>query len=342
MHGLYDIAIVGATGVVGEAFLKLLEERQFPVGVLHPLASAHSEGSQVTFLDRLHTVSNVAHFDFSKVHIAFFSAGADCSRDHVPRAAESGCLVIDNTPCFRHTEGVPLVVPEVNADTIKQPLKKRIIANPNCTTIALAVALKPIYDRVGIARVNIVTCQSVSGAGRAGLQELEEQTYHVLDGKAVASDIFPKQMAFNVIPCIDDLESNGYTKEEWKLVSETRKIFSDASLKVNPTAIRVPVFVGHSAAVHIETKQAISIQAVRRAFLKAQGVVLIDQYDAYPTPVTHAAHRNEVFVGRLRRDVSHPHGVDFWITADNIRKGAALNAIQIAELWRDQHKMQDK
>lgn len=329
-----NIAILGASGLVGEAAIELLEERKFPLDQLFLLASERSAGATAMFRGRPVLIQNVAEFDFTEVDIAIFSAGAEVSALYAPRAIEAGCLVIDNTTQFRYDADVPLIVPEVNPQLIPQGIKRGIIANPNCSTIQLVVALKPIYDAVGITRINFASYQSVSGAGRDALEELAHQARAMLMGEKYKPKEFPIQIAFNLIPHIDEFQENGYTKEEMKVVWETRKIFNDENIMVNPTAVRVPVFFGHSEAVHIETKKKISLDDARALLQKAPGVVLVDERTSkgYPTPVTHAAAKNGVFVGRLREDISHPHGLDMWIVSDNIRKGAALNAIQIAEM----------
>lgn len=329
-----NIAILGATGVVGEAAIEILAERKFPVGNLYPLASSRSEGETILFKNRPYLVENVANFDFSKADIAIFSAGAEASAKYAPIAAAAGCMVIDNTAQFRYDEDVPLVVPEVNPEALKLAHQRRIIANPNCSTIQMVVALKPIYDAVGITRINFASYQSVSGAGRDGLEELAKQTSAMLTGQRYKPAVFPIQIAFNLIPHIDVFEENGYTREEMKVVWETRKILQDETLMVNPTAVRVPVFWGHSEAVHIETKEKITATQAKALLDKAPGVVVVDerQTKGYPTPVTHAAAKDSVFVGRIREDISCEKGLDLWIVADNVRKGAALNAVQIAEL----------
>ncbi len=329
-----NVAVLGATGVVGEAAIQILEERNFPVGILYPLASTRSEGQTVLFRNRGHMVQDVADFDFSLAQIAIFSAGSEISKIYAPKAAKAGCVVIDNTAEFRQDSDVPLVVPEVNPEAVNLFRKKNIIANPNCSTVQLVLALKPIYDAVGITRVNIATYQSVSGAGKDGLAELAEQTGQLLNGLPITSRTFPVQIGFNLFPHIDDFLENGYTKEEMKLVLETQKILNDTSILVNPTAVRVPIFYGHSEAVHLETKDPISVAKVKELLQKAPGVKVVDNAKAkgYPTPVTHAADNDAVFVGRIRQDLSHPRGLDLWIVADNVRKGGALNAVQIAEL----------
>jgi aspartate-semialdehyde dehydrogenase len=334
-----NIAVLGATGVVGEAVLEILAERKFPIKKLFPLASKRSQGSTVMFNNKPHWVENVADFDFSQVDVAIFSAGASVSELYAPKAAAAGCVVIDNTSQFRSDADVPLVVPEVNPHALEQYKGRRIIANPNCSTIQMVVALKPIYDAVGITRINFASYQSVSGAGKEGIDELVEQTAALLNGRNTRASTFPVQIAFNVIPHIDVFEDNGYTKEEMKVVRETRKIFGDNDIMINPTAVRVPVFFGHSEAVHIETRDKLTLEHARELLQKAPGVAFVDERTAkgYPTPVTHAANNNAVFVGRLREDISHPRGLSMWIVSDNVRKGAALNAVQIAELLLDKN-----
>ena len=334
MNTKYNVAIVGATGAVGETLLALLKERAFPVGELVPLASERSAGGQVSFGERELTVRDLASYDFDGIDIAFFSAGAAVSREHAPRAAAAGAVVIDNTSEFRYQDDVPLVVAEVNPHAIEGYLKRGIIANPNCSTMQMLVALAPIHRAVGIQRINVATYQSVSGAGRSGAEELGRQTAALLNFQEPEVEKFSLQIAFNVIPHIDDFQDNGYTREEMKLVWETRKILEDASIQVNATAVRVPVFYGHAEAVHIETRDKITADAVRELLKHAPGLVVVDERKpgGYPTPVSHAAGQDEVFVGRIREDISHPRGLDLWIVADNIRKGAALNAVQVAEL----------
>lgn len=333
MSTQFDVAVLGATGVVGEAILSILAERAFPVGTVYALASSRSAGTQVAFADQRLTVHDVASFDFSLVQIGLFSAGASVSAEYAPKAAASGCIVIDNTSRFRYDDDVPLVVPEVNAAAIGDYQQRGIIANPNCSTIQLVVVLKPIYDAVGIERINVCTYQSVSGTGKDAIDELSSQTVSLLSGKPVEPRVYPKQIAFNVLPCIDEFEDNGYTKEEMKLVWETQKILGDKSIKVNPTTARVPVFVGHSEAVHLETREKLTLDAAREVLRAAPGVEVLDERQArgYPTAATEAANHDAVFVGRIREDITHPRGLDLWVVADNVRKGAALNSVQIAE-----------
>lgn len=330
----YDIAVVGATGAVGEAILSILAERDFPVGELYPLASERSAGEMVTFKNRPVEVLNLADFDFSKVQIALFSAGGSVSAQYAPEAAAAGCVVIDNTSEFRYDPDVPLVVPEVNPDALAGYSVRNIIANPNCSTIQMLVALKPIHDEVGIDRINVCTYQSVSGSGRKGINELAGQTAKLLNGLPAEEKAYPKQIAFNVLPQIDSFQDNGYTREEMKMVWETRKIFGDDTIRVNPTCVRVPVFYGHSEAIHVETRVPITVDEVRALMIDAPGVELLDERidGGYPTPVGEGAGKDAVYVGRIREDVSHPNGINLWVVADNVRKGAALNSVQIAEL----------
>lgn len=328
-----DVAILGATGAVGEVLLTLLAERQFPLGQLYLLASQRSAGEIVDYAGKSYTVIDAESFDFNRVQLALFSAGAAASAQYAPRATEAGCVVIDNTSQFRYDAAVPLVIPEVNPDAVANYHKRHIIANPNCSTIQLLVGLKPIYDAVGIARINIATYQAVSGAGQRAVSELVEQTTAMLNGNTRDPDVFPQTIAFNAIPHIDTFQDNGYTREEMKMVWETQKILGDSDIKVNPTAVRVPVLYGHSEAVHIETKQKITATTARELLSVAPGVTVIDdptQLD-YPTALNDAAGQDAVFVGRIREDISYPLGLDLWIVSDNIRKGAALNTIQIAE-----------
>ena len=330
----YKVAMVGATGAVGETLLGILAERDFPVGELVPLASERSAGEKISFGGKQVTVRNLADYDFEGVDIAFFSAGGSVSREHAPRAAAAGAVVIDNTSEFRYQDDIPLVVAEVNPHAIADYTARGIIANPNCSTMQMLVALAPIHRAVGIERINVATYQSVSGAGRSGMEELGRETAALLSFQDVEpGKKFPKQIAFNVIPHIDEFQSNGYTKEEMKMVWETRKILEDDSIAVNPTAVRVPVFYGHAEAVHVETRDKIGADEARALLEQAEGVVVMDERKpgGYPTPVGDAAGKDPVFVGRIREDISHERGLDMWIVADNIRKGAALNAVQIAE-----------
>lgn len=334
MSKKFNVAVVGATGAVGDVMLSILAERNFPVDKVYPLASSRSAGSKIAFKGQNLTVEDLATFDFSKVQIGLFSAGGEISAQYAPKAAAAGCVVIDNTAHFRYERDIPLVVPEVNPQAIGQYKSRGIIANPNCSTIQMLVALKPIYDAVGIERINVCTYQSVSGTGKDAIDELRAQTEALTRNQAPAAKVYPKQIAFNVLPHIDVFQENGYTKEEMKMVWETKKIFGDESILVNPTTVRVPVFYAHSEAVHIETKKKISADEARALLKKAPGVVVMDERKpgGYPTAVTEAAGKDPVYVGRIREDISHPRGLDMWVVADNLRKGAALNSVQIAEM----------
>ena len=334
MSKQFDVAVVGATGAVGETMLSILAERKFPVGRVHALASSRSAGKKVAFGDKMLTVEDLSEFDFSKTRIGLFSAGASISEWAAPRAAEAGCVVIDNTSQFRYDEDIPLVVPEVNPSAIADYTVRGIIANPNCSTIQMLVALKPIHDAVGIGRINVATYQAVSGTGKEAIEELAGQTARLLNGKPVECKVYPKQIAFNVLPHIDVFMDNGYTKEEMKMVWETRKIMGDERIQVNPTAVRVPVFYGHSEALHIETRDKISAERARELLAAAPGITLMDEREdgGYPTAVTEGAGSDPTWVGRIREDISHPRGLNLWVVSDNVRKGAALNSVQIAEI----------
>jgi len=334
MSKVFDVAVVGATGAVGETMLKVLHERNFPVGKVYPLASSRSAGKRVDFGGKMLLVEELDSFDFSKVQIGLFSAGGSISEKYAPRAAEAGCVVVDNTSHFRYDDDIPLVVPEVNPDAIAGYTSRGIIANPNCSTIQMLVALKPIYDEVGITRINVCTYQAVSGTGKEAIEELASQTAALLGGRNIESKVYPKQIAFNVLPHIDVFEENGYTREEMKMVWETRKIFADDSIMVNPTAVRVPVFYGHSEAIHIETREKISAERARELLENTPGLIVVDDRadGGYPTAVTEGVDTDPVYVGRIREDISYPNGLDMWVVADNVRKGAATNSVQIAEI----------
>ena len=334
MSRKFDVAVVGATGAVGAAMLSILAERRFPVGRVHTLASNRSAGSSVGFGDQQLTVEDMRGFDFSKTQIGLFSAGGSVSEEFAPKAAAAGCVVVDNTSQFRYEDDIPLVIPEVNLHAVADYRNRGIIANPNCSTIQMLVALKPIQDAVGIARINVATYQSVSGTGKEAIEELTVQSKAWLEGRQLSCEVYPKPIAFNVLPQIDNFMENGYTREEMKMVWETRKIFEDAAIQVNPTTVRVPVFYGHSEAIHIETRDKITEVAVRDLLAHAPGVTLMDERKpgGYATALTEGAGRDDVFVSRVREDISHPRGIDLWVVSDNVRKGAALNSIQIAEI----------
>jgi aspartate-semialdehyde dehydrogenase len=333
MSALYDVAVVGATGAVGETMIAILEERSFPVRNLYPLASSRSAGKTIMFNGKTVKVTDLAEFDFSQAQIGLFSAGGSISAEFAPRAAAVGCVVVDNTSHFRQVDDIPLIIPEVNIEALADYAVRNIIANPNCSTIQMLVALKPIYDAVGIERINVATYQAVSGTGKEAIKELAGQTARLLNGQEAECEVYPRQIAFNVLPQIDTFEDNGYTREEMKMVWETRKIFGDPGIAVNPTCVRVPVFFGHSEAVHIETVDKITAQEARALLENAPGVTVMDERadGGYPTAVSDSAGADPVFVGRIREDISHPRGLDMWVVSDNVRKGAALNSVQIAE-----------
>ena len=315
--------------------IKVLEERKFPTLELHPLASNRSLGKSVRFGGRRIAVEELDSFDFSRVQIGLFPAGAEISAQYAPKAAAAGCIVIDNTSQFRYDDDIPLVVPEVNAHAIADYRERGIIANPNCSTIQMLVALKPIYDAVGIKRINVATYQSVSGAGKEAVEELASQSSMLLSGRPIEQPrVIARQIAFNCVPQIDKFQDNGYTKEEMKMLWETQKIMEDPHIGVNATAVRVPVFFGHSEAVHIETDRKITAAEARALLEQAPGITVLDEHQpgGYPTAVTEAANHDTVYVGRIREDMSHERGLNLWIVADNIRKGAATNSIQIAEI----------
>ena len=328
------VAVVGASGAVGEAILSILAERNFPLREVVALASERSAGNTIDFgHDDELVLQDLATFDPAGVDIAFFAAGGAVSEQYAPRFAAAGAVVIDNSSAFRQDTDVPLVVAEVNPEALAER-PRGIISNPNCSTMQMMVALAPIHRAVGIERINVATYQSVSGAGREAMEELGRQTGALLNFQGAQPERFPVQIAFNLIPHIDEFLDNGYTREEMKLVWETRRILADESIQVNATAVRVPVFYGHSEAVHIETRERIDAVTARALLQEAPGVTVVDERAAggYPTPVTHASGDDQVFVGRIREDLSHPRGLNLWIVSDNIRKGAALNAVQIAEL----------
>ena len=335
-HG-FRVAVLGATGLVGKTIIEILEQRDFPINKLYPLASARSAGEFIDFNGESIEVLDADNFDWSQAQIGFFSAGGATSAKYAPIAGDAGCIVIDNTSEFRYDADIPLVVPEVNPQALAEYRNRNIIANPNCSTIQMMVALKPIYDAVGISRVNVSTYQSVSGGGKAAMDELAKQTADLLSGKPVESKNFSRQIAFNVIPQIDVFLENGYTKEEMKMVWETQKILGDDTVMVNPTAVRVPVFFGHGESLHIETNSPISAEEVKDLLSQAPGIVVCRNDEDFPTQIGDASGKDETFVGRIREDISHNNGINMWIVADNVRKGAATNSVQIAELLIKDH-----
>ncbi|GGE68350.1 aspartate-semialdehyde dehydrogenase [Shewanella carassii] len=328
----FNVVVLGASGAVGQTMIEILEERNFPVANLYPLASSRSAGETVSFHGKQVEILDVESFDWTQAQIGFFSAGGDVSAKWAPIAADAGCVVIDNTSHYRYDLDIPLVIPEVNPEAIADFRNRNIIANPNCSTIQMLVALKPIYDAFGISRINVATYQSVSGTGKKAIEELAGQSAKLLQGLPSEPKVYDKQIAFNVLPHIDTFMENGYTKEEMKMVWETQKILGDSDVLVNPTAVRVPVFYGHSEAIHIETLQPVDAAEVKAVLRDAEGVVLFEDDDDYPTAVTEGAGSDPVYVGRVRKDISHDLGIDLWVVSDNIRKGAALNSVQIGEI----------
>ncbi|MBT8141851.1 MAG: aspartate-semialdehyde dehydrogenase [Gammaproteobacteria bacterium] len=338
MSNKYNLAILGATGLVGETIMEILQQRDFPVNDLSLLASERSAGKRLSFGKKNITVQNVEEFDFSNTDIALFSAGGSVSEKHAPRASQAGCVVIDNTSAFRYQDDIPLVVSEVNPEKVADYKTHNIIANPNCTTMQMMPVLKPLSDAVGLERMNVASYQAVSGAGKSAMQKLSHEVAQIMNARGGEGDL-SRQLAFNAVPAIDVLLDNGYTKEEMKIVWESRKILGLPKLRVNATAVRVPVFFGHSMAVNIETREKISADKAMKLLEKAPGVRVVDNRDPFefPTAVSHATNRDEVFVGRIREDVSHELGLNLWVVGDNIRKGAALNAVQIAEILVKSH-----
>ncbi len=331
-----NVAIVGATGAVGEAMREILDERRFPHANVFLLASERSVGKRLQVGGKSVAVQVLDDFDFADTQIALFSAGGAISAQHAPRAADAGTVVIDNTSRFRMDDDIPLVVPEVNGHRIEDGIGPNVIANPNCSTIQMAVALKPIYDAVGIERINVATYQAVSGAGMTGVTELAGQTANLLNAKPLDDfEAHPAQIAFNALAHAWEVGDNGYSVEEMKMVRETKKIFEDERILVNPTCVRIPVFYGHSEALHIETRDPISALDACDLLRQAEGVVLIEDDGHCPTPVDHAVGNDAVYVGRVREDLTYERGLNLWVVADNVRKGAALNSVQIAERVRE-------
>ena len=339
MSKKFNVAVVGATGAVGQTMIEILEQRNFPVENLYPLASSRSAGQRIKFHNQSIVVQELDSFDFSQTEIGLFSAGGSISREYAPKAAAAGCIVIDNTSEFRYDDDIPLVVPEVNLTAIADYTNRGIIANPNCSTIQMLVALKPIYDNFGIEQINVATYQSVSGAGKEGIDELAGQTAKLLNGLDAKPKVFSEQIAFNVIPHIDVLQDNGFTKEEMKMVWETRKIFGDDSIRVNPTAVRVPVFYGHSEAIHLITKKPFELETVTDLLISADGVEVVHATNEmiYASAVNEGTGKDATYVSRIRRGLDHENSLNLWVVSDNIRKGAALNSVQIAEKLIDSY-----
>jgi len=327
----FNVAVVGATGAVGREMVKILEEREFPIKDLVLLASERSVGETISFKKKEFKVQELNTNSFEDIDIALFSAGSAVSMKFAPIAAKNGTIVIDNSSAFRMDSHVPLVVPEVNPGDVKK--HNGIIANPNCSTIQMVVALKPVLDEVGINRIIVSTYQAVSGTGKAAIDELEEQSSQILNKKKLIRKVYPHQIAFNILPHIDKFENNGYTKEEMKLIHETKKILGNNKIKITATAVRVPVFYGHSESIYLETQKRILIKKLKDIYIKTKGIKLVDDIanDKYPLAIMSETY-DDVMIGRLRKDLSEPNGINMWIVANNLRKGAALNAVQIAEL----------
>jgi len=327
----FNVAVVGATGVVGQEVVKVLEELNFPVKELRLLASERSAGRKLKFKDSDLEVEILDNGSFSNIDLAFFSAGGSISKKYAPIAVKAGAIVIDKSSAFRMDNHVPLIIPDVNPDDILK--HNGIISNPNCSTIQLVVALKPIYDLVGISRIIISTYQAVSGSGKDAVIELDNQTKQLISKKIPARLVYPHQIAFNLIPHIDEFDSNAYTYEEMKLIHETKKIMGDEHLKITATAVRVPVFTGHSESVYIETKKHLNIKELKQLYLKTPGIKLVDDManNKYPMPIMSETY-DDVMIGRIRKDLAEPNGINMWIVANNLRKGAALNSVQIAQL----------
>ncbi|MFQ5824113.1 MAG: aspartate-semialdehyde dehydrogenase [bacterium] len=327
----YNLAVVGATGMVGRTFVKLLEERNFPIAAIRLLASENSKGESIKFFNQDVSVEILKEDSFQGIDIAFFSAGTQISKKFASKAAESGAIVIDNSSAFRMVENVPLVVPEVNPQALKKDQK--IIANPNCSTIQMVVAAKPLHDTASIKRIVVSTYQSVSGTGKNAVQELQQQCEAFIHKREITKNTYLHQIAFNLLPHIDSFLDDGYTKEEIKMVMETRKILEEPDLPISATCVRVPVFNGHSLSLNLEFERRLNIEVAQTILSKAPGILLMDdpKNALYPTPLT-VSGKDYVFVGRVRQDTSVNHGLNLWIVADNLRKGAALNAIQIAEM----------
>lgn len=339
-----DVAVLGATGAVGQTMLRVLAERKFPVGRIFALASQRSAGQTVEFNGAALTVEAVDDFDWTQVQVGLFSAGGSVSAQWAPIAAAAGVIVIDNTSHFRYDADVPLVVPEVNPDAVEGFGARNIIANPNCSTIQMLVALKPLHDAAEITRINVATYQAVSGTGKEAIDELEEQNRADVAGNAARAEVYPKIIAGNVLPHIDVFQPNGYTKEEMKMVWETQKILGSDSIRVNPTCVRVPVVFGHSEAVHIETRRKLTADAARALLAAAPGVKVLDERadGGYPTARSEAAGNDWTWVGRIREDISHDNGLNLWVVSDNVRKGAASNSVQIAELLMAKNRLQPR
>lgn len=332
MKQTYDIAVVGATGLVGETLLSILAERNFPIGRIYALASENSLGKEVEFGRKTLDVEDLADFNFEKVQIAFFAVDAELAAEYVPLATEAGCIVIDNSAAFRGSLEIPLVVPEVNPEALATFKTQNIVANPSSATIQLAVALKPIMEIATITRIQVVACEAASELGRKGVDELAAQTASLLSGRPVESKVFAKQMAFNILPEVGKTLNNGYTEPELQFLEETRKVLAQPDLALSATLIQVPVFFGLSMTIYFETEAKLSMTQLRSVLENAKGIELFDEDGDFPTPVVEAANQDTVYVGRLREDLIQANGLHLWVVSDNVRKGAALNSVQIAEM----------
>lgn len=332
MTKTYDIAVVGATGLVGETLLSLLAERNFPVGQVYALASEHSLGKEIEFGRKTLDVEELAKFDFSKVQLAFFAVDAAIAAEYVPLATEAGCIVIDNSTHYRDDAEIPLVVPEINPEAIADYKNRNIIASPGSSTIQLALALKPILDTAKLIRIQVLACEAVSGAGRRAVDELAGQTASLLSGRPVESKVFAKQMAFNLLPQVGELVEQGHTAQELSLLKETRKVLAKPDLPLSPTVVRAPVFFGTALNVYFETETQLPLTQLKSVLKNAKGLEVFAKDGDYPTPVVEAANNDPVYVGRIRADLTQAHGLHLWLVSDNVRKGAALNSVQIAEL----------
>ena len=330
----YNVAVVGAGSLVGEAILDVLAKRKFPIGKIYALEFETDGEQYVDFGNKTLDIESVEDFDFASVQLALFASTESVAADYVPKAVAAGCIVIDDSACFRFDDDVPLVVPDVNPHAIAGYKQRGIIANPGSMVSQMLVALKPLHDAATLTRINVATYQAVSGTGRAGINELAHQTAQLLNARPVEPELYSKQIAFNLFPHIGAFQDNGYTWEEMKMVQETRKIMGLPALGVNPTAVRVPVFFGHSAAIHLETERKLTAEEATALLRNAAGVEVLDerQDGGYPTPVTEAVNTDAVYVSRIREDISCASGLDLWVVADNVRKGAALNSVQIAEI----------
>lgn len=331
MSQQFDIALLGVDTLGGQTLLELLEERAFPCARLFPLVAEAGELDSVRFAGKSLRVEEAADFDWGQVQLAFFMAGSEATARWAEQAAQAGCLVIDNSLHYRQDLSVPLVIPEVNGVLLAEARERNIVASPTCIVTELLMALKPLHDEVGIARVNLVSLQSVAGSGQAGVDELARQTAQLLNGRPVEPAIYPAQIAFNLLPCIGEVQEDGFTSEEWCLADETRRILGDDSIGVNATCVRVPVFFGHSQVVHLETRYPLSLDEIRQCLTRMPGLQLVE--DEPVTPVSHGVTDTNVYLSRLRQDPTHPQGVDFWLVTDNVRKGGALNCLQLAETW---------